>query len=37
MKHDMAKLTQILTDLKSQNINYGKIDMTFSKIHLIYI
>ena len=34
MKHDMAKLTQILIDLKSQNINYGKIDMTFSKYTL---
>ena len=34
IKHDMAKLTQILTDLKSQNINYGKIDMTFSKYTL---
>lgn len=32
--HDMAKLTQILIDLKNKNINYGKIDMTFSKYTL---
>lgn len=34
IKHDIAKLTKILIDLKSQNINYGKIDMTFSKYAL---
>ncbi|WP_455544201.1 cell division protein FtsQ/DivIB [Intestinibacter sp.] len=31
IKHDIAKLTQILIDLKSYDVNYGKIDMTFSK------
>ena len=34
IKHDIAKLTQILVDLKSKNINYGKINMTFSKYTL---
>lgn len=34
VKHDMSRLTKILVDLQSQNINYGKIDMTFSKYDL---
>ena len=34
IKHNVAKLTQILVDLKNKNINYGKIDMTFSKYTL---
>ena len=34
VKHNIAKLTQILVDLKNKNINYGKIDMTFSKYTL---
>lgn len=34
LEHDICKLTQILIDLKSKNINYGKIDMTFAKYTL---